>query len=109
LIVAPFIALLKVALIIAVFGQIGLAEFGGVWEITVGGVRGSPGLPVLVSGSLHPAIATAIKSAEIKILLNFCLRISFSPSNRCPGDKQYLRITSKQQTSAMIRFDLSNR
>src|ERR1700675_5117054 len=51
LIVAGFIALLKVAVMI-VLGQTPAEPSGGATEITVGGVV--PGLPAL-SGSLHPA------------------------------------------------------
>jgi hypothetical protein len=64
LIVAGFIALLKVAVTI-VFGQAPTAPSGGATEITVGGV--TPGLPAL-SGSLHPAPKTSNRNAVNQIL-----------------------------------------
>jgi hypothetical protein len=80
-IVAGFIALLNVAVMRTVFGQTRVEPSGGVTEVTVGGVRGSVGLPVaaFLSGSLHPAIAMTNKNAGIQILLTFNLGIGFSP------------------------------
>ena len=80
LIVAGFIALLNVALITAELGQMRVAPFAGLTEVTVGGVSGLPGSPAFVSGSPHPAIKTANRNAGIQILLTFNLRISFSSS-----------------------------
>jgi hypothetical protein len=59
LIVAGFIALLKVAVII-VLGQTPAEALGGSTEVTVGGVV--PGLPPL-SGSLHPTVIISSKNA----------------------------------------------
>jgi hypothetical protein len=78
-IVAGFIALLNVAVITAMLGQTRVEPFGGVTEVTVGGVRGLP-VPFAASGSPHPANATAKRNAGIQILLTFNVRISFSSS-----------------------------
>jgi hypothetical protein len=80
--VAGFIALLKVAVITAGLGQTKVEASGGVTEVMVGGVRGSPGFPALVPQ--HPVRTTAnvnAKNAEIQILLTFNLRIRFSSSS----------------------------
>jgi hypothetical protein len=90
LIIAGFIALLKVAVITAVLGQTRVEASGGVTEVTTGGVRGSPGLevpapaPAVLSASLHPTITTAERNAAIQIFLTSNVRISFSslPSSR---------------------------
>jgi len=79
LIVAGFIALLNVA-VTGVVRQAPVEPSGGVTEVTVGGVKGEVAPPVLLSESLHPAIATASRNAGIQILLTFNLRISFSSS-----------------------------
>lgn len=80
--VAGFIGLLKVAVMTAVLGQTSVEPFGGVTVITVGGVRGSPGLPVpaRLSESPQPAIRTANKSAGIQTLETFSMRICISSS-----------------------------
>jgi hypothetical protein len=80
LIVPGFIALLNVAVITATLGQTRVEPFGGVTEVTVGGVRGLPALPGFLSGSPHPATKAASRNAEIQILLTMNLRISFSSS-----------------------------
>lgn len=86
LIVAGFIALLKVAVITAVLGHTRVEPAGGVTAVTVGGVSGASGFPdpAILSGSLQPAIRAANKNAERKISINFTLRISFSspPSSK---------------------------
>ena len=81
LIVAGFIALVNVAVINAELLQTRVEPTGGVTEPagTVGGVKGEVALPAL-SGSPHPAIATANRNARNQILLTFNLRISFSSS-----------------------------
>src|ERR1700692_3986423 len=78
--VAGFIGLLKVAVMIAVFGQTRVEAFGGVTAVTVGGVSGSPGLPApaCLSGSLQPAMTTASTNAGIHILLTINLSMRFS-------------------------------
>src|SRR5437868_709091 len=89
--VAGFIALLKVAVTTGVLGQTRVEASGGVTNVTVGGVSGSPGFPAPLSGSPHPARRTAnrnAKSAEIQILLKFNLRIRFSSSS-LPTDKAF--------------------
>jgi hypothetical protein len=76
--------LLKVALTTAVLAQTEVEASGGVTEITVGGVRGSPAFPGPLSGSPHPARRTAnrnAKNAEIQFFLAFNLRIRFSSSS----------------------------
>jgi hypothetical protein len=82
LIVAGFMALLNVAVMTAVFGQTSVEPSGGVTEVTVGAVKGEPGLPTpaFLSGSPHPATRAANRNAGNKILLIFKLRISFSSS-----------------------------
>jgi len=80
LIVAGFIALLNVAVIIAMLGQTTALPFGGVTVVTAGGVKGEVAPPIILSGSLHPAMTTANRNAGIQILLTFNLRISFSSS-----------------------------
>ena len=82
-IVAGFIALLNVALTIATLGQTSVEPFGGVTEVTVGGVRGEPGPAFIASGSLHPAIPTANRNAVIHTWLIFSMRICFSSSHTC--------------------------
>jgi hypothetical protein len=63
-----------------VFGQTAIDAFNGVTDVTVGGVRGAPGLPVpaFLSGSLHPIAKTVSRNAETQILLTINLRIRFS-------------------------------
>jgi hypothetical protein len=80
LIVAGFIGLLNVAVIIATLGQTRVEPFGGVTEVTVGGVKGEVAVPAILSGSLHPVTTKAERNASIQILANFKLRISFSSS-----------------------------
>jgi len=84
LMVAGFIAVLKVAVITAVLGQVTVEPVGGVTAVTVGGVRGLPGFAAaeFASGSLQPASRPATRNAVTQTLVNFNLRISFSPSTR---------------------------
>jgi len=79
-IVAGFIGLLNVAVITAVLGQTSVEPSGGVTDVTVGGVSGSPGFPAFafLSESLHPATRAASRNAEIQILLTINLRIKVS-------------------------------
>jgi hypothetical protein len=82
LIVAGFIALLNVAVMRSVFGQTRVDASSGVTDVTVGGVKGSVGLPVpaFLSGSPQPDITMNNKNSGIQILQNFNVGISFSPS-----------------------------
>jgi hypothetical protein len=64
LIVAGFIALLKVAVMIEL-GQTPAEPSGGATEVTVGGVV--PGFPAL-SGSLHPAPIISSRNARKHIV-----------------------------------------
>jgi len=91
LIVAGFMALLNVAVITARLGQTRVEPFGGVTEVTVGGVRGLPGFPGFLSASLHPATRTASRNAEIQTLLTINLRISFSSSPSYKAFRAYPR------------------
>jgi hypothetical protein len=78
LIVTGFMALVKVALITTGFPQVKVEPLRGFAEVTAGGVRGLPGFPAFVSGSLQPASRPANKNAGIQSLVNIELRISFS-------------------------------
>jgi len=80
LMVAGFMALVKDALITTGLPHVNTEPFRGFGEITAGGVRGSPGFPARVSASPQPASRPAIRNAGIQTLLDFDLRISFSPS-----------------------------
>jgi hypothetical protein len=65
-IVFGFIALLNVAVIRALLGQLPEEPSGGVTEVTIGAVNW--GFPKLIlSASPHPAITTAKKNARIQI------------------------------------------
>ena len=77
--VAGFIALLKVALIMAVLGHTPALPFGGVTRITVGGVVGGVASPFL-SGSLHPMAKLTNRSAVNQILFLLCVRMRASSS-----------------------------
>jgi len=72
LIVAGFIALLKDAVITAMFGQATVVPISGVTDTTVGGDNGVPGAAAL-SGSPQLVNTTASRNTEIKILLIFDL------------------------------------
>ena len=88
--VVGFIALLKVAVITAGLGQTRVEASGGVTEVTVGGVNGSPGFPAALVPQ-HPARTTAnrnAENAEIQVLLTFNLRIRFSSSS-LPSDRAF--------------------
>src|SRR3984893_679633 len=78
--VAGFIALLNVAVMTAVVGQMRVEAFGGVSLVTVGGVVGAPAFaaPEFLSMSPHPATRTASSNAKIQILPIIKLRISCS-------------------------------
>ena len=78
LIVARFIALLKVAVITAVLTTV--EPSGGVAEVTLGGVSGSPGSLAFLSQSPHPTTRTASRNTQIQILLttNLCITSSFN-------------------------------
>ena len=80
LIVAGFIALVKVALITTGLPHVKVEPVSGFTEVTAGGVVGLPGLfaPELASGSLQPASRPANRNAGIQSLVNLELRISFS-------------------------------
>ena len=67
LMVAGFIALLKVALIMAVPGQIPVLPFAGVTRTTEGGVVGEVATAFL-SGSPQPAIKPSSRRAVRQIL-----------------------------------------
>jgi hypothetical protein len=76
--VAGFIALLKVALIMALLGQTPTVAFGGVTRFTVGAVCGAAGLPAfgLLLGLQHPAAKPSnMSSAANKILWLLCVHI----------------------------------
>src|SRR5437868_14691617 len=79
LMVAGFIALLKVAVTTGVLGQTRVEPAGGVTAITVGGLVGLPG-PALafLSGSPHPATTKAISDARTRLLATINLRMCFS-------------------------------
>src|SRR4029077_7963557 len=81
---AGFMALLKVAVITAVLGQMRVEAFGGVSVVTVGGVVGAPGFAFVALaflwGSPHPAARTASSNAKIQVLPSINLRISCSCS-----------------------------
>ena len=66
--VAGFIALLKVAVMTAVFGQARVEPSGGVTEVTVGGARGAPGLTGFLSGSPHPVAKMSSRNAANQIV-----------------------------------------
>ena len=108
LIVAGFIALLNVALT-RVLEQAVVEPASGTTESTVGGLRGEVVLPA--SGSPQPATETASKSAAIKILLTFNLRISFSSSPSYKAfhasmnrrrDRPNLRLNSEEHNPSAI-------
>ena len=77
-----FIALLKVAVMTAVLGQIKVDPSRGVTDVTIGVARGSPGATAFgfLSGSLHPVIIDASSNTETQSLPTFNLHISFSSS-----------------------------
>src|SRR5947208_3939350 len=75
--VAAFIALLKVALIMALLGHTPALPFGGVTRITVGGVVGGVAIPLL-SGSPHPMAKLINRSAVNPILCLLCVRMRAS-------------------------------
>src|SRR5258708_30417970 len=81
--VARFIALLNVAVITAVLGQTRVEASGGVTDVTVGGVDGSPGFvgvpPVFVL-ALHPARTAAERNASIQRFRTINVSNSFSSS-----------------------------
>ena len=87
LIVAGFMALVKVALMTTGLPHVKVEPVRGFTEVTAGGVRGLPGFPAFVSESPQPASTPANRNARIHTLVNFSLRISFSPSFR---DKSFL-------------------
>jgi hypothetical protein len=83
LMVARFIALLNVAVITAVLGQTRVEASGGVTDVTVGGVDGSPGfvgVPAVFVLALHPARTAAERNAAIQRFRTFNVSISFSSS-----------------------------
>ena len=84
LIVAGFMALVKVALMTTGLPQVNVDPVSGFTEVTAGGVRGLPGFAAaeFASGSLQPASRPATRNAVTQTLVNFNLRISFSPSTR---------------------------
>jgi hypothetical protein len=77
-------ALLNTAVITTglALGHTPVLPSGGVTEVTVGAVRGSPGFDALefLSGSPHPPTRAASTNAAIHILLTINLRIGFSSS-----------------------------
>ena len=87
LIVAGFMALVKVALMTRGLPQVKVEPLRGFTEVTAGGVRGLPGFPTFGSESPQPASRPANRNAGIQTLVNLNLRISFSPSFR---DKSFL-------------------
>jgi len=84
LIVAGFMALLKVALMTTGLPHVKVEPLSGFTEVTAGGVSGLPGFPApeFASGSPQPASRPANRIAGIQTLVDFNLRISFSPSTR---------------------------
>ena len=105
-IVAGFMALLKVAVIRTVLGQTSVDASGGVTEVTVGGVKGSVGLPVpaFLSGSLQLPITMSNKNSGIQILPTFNLDISFSPSESTSRAEQHsLTLKTKNWRRDILR------
>ena len=86
---AGFIALLNVAVITVELGEARVKPSGGVTEVTVGGVSGSPGFPAFafLSKSAHPATKVTNMNAANDIFPVLNLHISFSCS---AGDKAFL-------------------
>jgi hypothetical protein len=82
LIVAGFIALLNVAVITVVLEEARVKPFGGVTEVTLGGVSGSLGFPAFafLSKSPHPATRATNMNATNDIFPVLNLRISISCS-----------------------------
>jgi hypothetical protein len=76
LIVAGFMALVKVALMTTGLPQVKVDPLSGFTDVTAGGVRGLPGFPAFTSESPQPAIRTANRNAGIHILPTFNLRIT---------------------------------
>lgn len=78
--VAGFIALLNVAVITAVLGQIGVAMFGGVTSVTVGGVIAHDADVVKVhtfsaARGVPDVFATAVVSVAVKVVLGARLTV----------------------------------
>ena len=103
LIVAGFMALLKVALMITGLPHVKVEPLRGFTEVTAGGVKGLTGFPApeFASGSLQPAIARANRNAGIQILQTFDVRISFSSSPSC---KPLHTSRSRPETNETINF-----
>src|SRR5476649_69427 len=103
--VAGFIALLKVALIMAELGHTPAVALGGVTRITVGGVVG-PTTPFL-SGSPHPATKLSSRSAVNQILWLPCARIHAS-SPRLNYRRNFFPIVkvNKSGSTCMFKIEL---
>jgi hypothetical protein len=84
LIVAGFIALLNVAVITVEANEATVEPSGGVTELTLGGVSGSPGFPAFafLSKSAHPATKATNRSATNDIFPVLNLRIGFCSCSR---------------------------
>jgi hypothetical protein len=106
LMVAGFMALVKVALMTTGLPQVKVEPLRGFTEVTAGGVRGLPGFPTFGSESPQPVSKPANRNAGIQTLVNFSLRISFSPSFR---DKSFLSAGSCRQRLAKIEGGLGFR
>jgi hypothetical protein len=98
-------ALLNTAVIITglALGHTPVLPFGGVTEVTVGGVRGAPGFDAVefLSGSPQPRTATASKNASIQILPTFNFRISFSSLPSC---KAFQTVSSRPKESSFTGY-----
>src|SRR5205807_764198 len=110
--VAAFMALLKVALIMAVLGHTPALPFGGVTRITVGGVVGGVAIPLL-SGSPHPMAKPINRSAVNPILCLLCVRMrassflgSITIAVACSLDNISKSVSEKLSKSA--HFPISN-